>query len=183
MSRRSIVQAIPLLPLVLGVTDGILNALTLSAGAIVRGADGSGGITVLLGLRVAAAALVTAAFTMFVADYAERRSSLVRASRQLNMTEPGRLAATQLGRQAFRESALAMAVAAGASLVGAALPLLIGAVPVVPSWAVLALAIGALGLLGWALGTLLSARRLRWTIGMLAGGAVVTVIGVWLQIT
>lgn len=137
----------------------------------------------MLALRVGTAALVTSAFTMFVADYAERRSSLVRASRQLNMTEPGRLAATQLGRQAFRESAVAMTVAAGASLAGAALPLLIGAVPLVPSWTVLALAIGALGVLGWALGGLLSAHRLRWAIGMLAGGGVVTVIGVWLQIT
>ena len=86
-----------MLPLVLGVTDGILNALTLAAGAVLRS---SAGVSVSLALRVGCAALVTAAFTMFIADYAERRAHLVRSSRQLNLTEPGRLAATQLGRQA-----------------------------------------------------------------------------------
>jgi predicted membrane protein (TIGR00267 family) len=169
-----------LLPLVLGITDGILNALTLSAGAIVRG---GGDITVLLALRVGTAALVTAAFTMFVADYAERRSSLVRASRQLNMTEPGRLAATHLGRQAVKESAIAMAVAAGASLLGAALPLLVGAVLPGPSWIVLVLTIGSLGVLGWILGGLMAAHRARWAIAMLIGGVIVTAIGVLLNIT
>ncbi|MGN6446097.1 hypothetical protein, partial [Amnibacterium sp.] len=84
MSARS---RLPLLPLALGITDGILNALTLGAGAVLRGA---GGIDFGLALRVGVAALVTAGFTMFVADYAARREDLVRAARELNLTEPGR---------------------------------------------------------------------------------------------
>lgn len=109
MRRRLRVQKLPILPLVLGVTDGILNALTLAGGAILRGHGD--GLNALLALRVGTAALVTAAFTMFVADYAERRSRLRRSSRELNMTEPGRLAATNLGRAIVRESALATVVA------------------------------------------------------------------------
>ncbi|WFR66093.1 hypothetical protein P9139_13800 [Curtobacterium flaccumfaciens] len=71
----------------LGVTDGMLNALTLAASAILDG--GNGGISLLLALRVGTAALVTAGFTMFVADYAERRVALARAERQLSLTRPG----------------------------------------------------------------------------------------------
>lgn len=107
-------RTLPVLPLVLGITDGILNALTLAAGAVLRSATGVG---VSLAVRVGCAALVTAAFTMFIADYAERRAHLERASRELNLTEPGRLAASQLGRRAALESAPAMAVAAVTSLV------------------------------------------------------------------
>lgn len=86
MHWTRLTRAVPVLPLVLGITDGILNALTLAAGAILRSVDGVSGS---LALRVGCAALVTAAFTMFIADYADRRAHLVRASRQLNLTEPG----------------------------------------------------------------------------------------------
>jgi predicted membrane protein (TIGR00267 family) len=181
MSRRTRrwVHAVPLLPLSLGVTDGILTALTLAGGAIIRGADAD---TASLALRVGVAALVTSAFTMFVADYAERRAHLVRASKQLNMTEPGRLAATSLGRQAAKESTIAMAVAAAASLAGASVPLLVGAMVPGAPWLVLVLAIACLGGLGWALGGLIAAHRSLWAVAMVGGGAVVTLIGVWLDI-
>ncbi|MCX7520864.1 hypothetical protein OSC27_01080 [Microbacterium sp. STN6] len=76
-----------------------------------------------------------------------------------------------------------MSVAAAASLLGAALPLFVGAVLPGPSWIVLVLTVGALGALGWTLGGLMVARRARWAIAMLVGGVIVTVIGVWLDIT
>ena len=180
MRRRLRLQKLPILPLVLGVTDGILNALTLAGGAILRGHGD--GLNALLALRVGTAALVTAAFTMFVADYAERRSRLRRSSRELNMTEPGRLAATNLGRAIVRESALATVVAGVASLVGAAAPLLLGALLPVPSWVTLAISIGFLGLLGWVLANMLAASRFRWCSAMLVGGALVTFIGAVLNI-
>lgn len=171
---------IPTLPLVLGVTDGMLNALTLAGGALVH--DGEHGVTLLLALRVGIATLVTATFTMFVADYAERRTWLVRASRQLNLTRRGQLAATNLGRQALRESWLAMAVAALASLAGAFVPLALGASLPGPSWIVIALTICLLGLFGWLLGGLIAGRRAIWAAAMTVGGVAVTVIGVWLDI-
>lgn len=169
-----------LLPLVLGLTDGLLNALTLASSAILHASGGA--VSMSLGLRVGTAALITAAFTMFVADYAERRAGLVRASRELNLTTPGRLAATRLGAQAFSESIVAMIVAAASSFIGAASPLLVGTAIPAPPWTILAITIGCLGVLGWLLGRLVAAHPLRWVAGMLIGGVIVTIIGVELHI-
>lgn len=170
---------LPVLPLVLGVTDGMLNALTLAASSIL---DGGAGISLLLALRVGTAALVTAGFTMFVADYAERRVALARAERQLNMTRPGQLANSRLGRQAVRESLTAMTVAGLSSLAGAAAPLLVGALLTVPPWIVLAATVLSLAALGWVIGGMVQGRRLLWAVSMFVGGVAVTVVGLELHI-
>jgi predicted membrane protein (TIGR00267 family) len=165
----------------LGITDGLLNALTLSAGAIAH--EGGAGVTLDLALRVGTAALVTAAFTMFVADYAERRARLVQASRQLSLTEPGRLASTSLGRDAVRESLWATTVAGVFSFAGALVPLFAGAVLPQASWVVLVSSVVALGILGWVMGGLFQGGRYRWAGLMLLGGIAVTLIGLALHIT
>ncbi|MFE3946798.1 hypothetical protein ACFXPV_33825 [Streptomyces sp. NPDC059118] len=167
------------LPLVLGLTDGLLNALTLAGASLV----GSGSpITYSLATRVAVVALVTAAFSVFVSDYAERRGQLVRASRELNLTSRGHLATTRLGHLALLRSLRAMTVACAASFVGAALPLLAGAAVPHLSWGVVVLAIGALAGLGATLGKVMAGRMGLWAIAMGVGGGVVTWIGVWLHI-
>lgn len=175
------IPKVPLLPLVLGVTDGILNALTLSASAILDGAPGQ--LTSSLALRVGVAALVTAAFTMFVADYADRRAHLVRASKQLNLTGRGRLAETRLGKLAMRDSAIAMVVAAASSFAGATAPLIIGVLVPSASWLVLIITIAGLAVLGWLLGRLVAGRPIMWAAGMFLGGIVVTLIGLELHLT
>ncbi|MFT4081293.1 MAG: hypothetical protein QM638_01780 [Nocardioides sp.] len=180
MARRTGWGRMPVLPTLLGLSDGILSALALAAGAILR--DGGGRLDVALALRVGVACLVTAAFTMFVAFYAERRTDLRRASRQLNLTEPGRLAATNLGRQVLEESLVATLVAGVASFVGAVAPLLLGILLPVPPSATLVITVGALGALGWVIGTMLAASRLRWCLAMLLGGVIVTVVGAMLDI-
>ncbi|MGQ4511534.1 hypothetical protein [Streptomyces sp. DW26H14] len=167
------------LPLVLGLTDGLLNALTL-AGASLIGSGAS--IGYLLAVRVSVVALVTAAFSVFVSDYAERRGQLVRASRELNLTTRGQLATTRLGRLALHRSLGAMAVACAASFIGALVPLLAGAVLPSVSWCVVVLAIAALAGLGAALGRVVGGRMAVWAVTMGAGGVVVTAIGVWLHI-
>ncbi|WP_241691563.1 hypothetical protein [Streptomyces sp. GZWMJZ-114] len=167
------------MPLVLGLTDGLLNALTL-AGSALLGSSGRPGFS--LGARVGAAALVTAAFTVFVADYAERRAHLVRASRELNLTESGRLATGRLGRRALTGSLAAMSVACAASFLGAALPLFAGAVLPGPVWLVPALAVVALAALGGALARVIGGRVGRWVVAMAVGGVCVLLIGVRLDI-
>jgi hypothetical protein len=171
---------LPILPLVLGVSDGILNALILAAGAILHGPHGR--LSITLAARVGVAACVTAGFTMFVAYYAEARAHLVRSSRQLNLTEPARLAASSLGRSIFNESIFATVVAATASLVGAAFPLLLGTLLPVPPWTTLVLTVGLLGAVGWLIGATLSANRTRWLTVMVIGGAIVTAVGAVLDI-
>lgn len=167
------------LPLVLGLTDGLLNALTPAGSALL----GSSARPVLsLGARVGAAALVTTAFTVFVADYAERRAHLVHASRELNLTESGRPAAGRLGRRALTASFASMAVACAASFLGAALPLFAGVVLPGPVWIGPALAVAALAGLGGVLARVIGGRVGRWTLTMVVGGFCVLLIGVRLDI-
>ncbi|WP_019632811.1 hypothetical protein [Actinomadura atramentaria] len=167
------------LPVILGVTDGLLNALTLAASALL----GRGGqATVSLAARIGVAALVTSAFTMFVADYAERRAHLVRAGRELNLTARGQLATTRLGRRAAGRSAVAMLLASVMSYLGASVPIMAGALLPGPSWLVVALALAALAGLGAALARTFGAHRLRWAAAMAAGGVGVTWIGTLVHI-
>ncbi|MGY1434332.1 hypothetical protein [Streptomyces reniochalinae] len=167
------------LPVVLGLTDGLLNALTLAAGSLA-----GSGTPVGWGLagRVGGAALVTAAFTVMVADYAERRAHLVHVSRELSLSESGRMAATRLGRLALLRSYAAALAACVSSFVGAALPLALGAVFPGPSWIVLALAILALSVLGATLARFLAGQPAIWALAMAVGGVATTWIGIRLRI-
>lgn len=167
------------LPLVLGLMDGLLNALTLTAASLVGGGSP---VTYQLALRVGAVALATSAFAVFVADYAERRSYLVRASKELNLTARGHLATTRLGHLALERSLLATALACTASFAGAALPLLVGAAAPGASWIVAVLAVAALTGLGAILGRLFADRPGRWAAALGCGGVAVTWLGVWLHI-
>lgn len=169
-----------LLPLVLGLVDGLLNALTLSAATLV----GSGApVSASLALRVGLVALTTAAFAVFVADYADRRAYLIRASRQLNLTRRGQLATTRLGRLALTRALTATVIACTASFAGATLPLLAGAAVPDLSWIVVVLAVVALTVLGAVLGRLFAGSSVRWAAVLGCGGVAVTWIGVWLHIT
>ncbi len=166
-----------ILPLVLGATDGLLTALTLAAEAMLHSAD----LGVGLAVRIGIAASTTATVTMFVADYSERRSRLLRGARELNLTDT-RLMRTDLGRDVLRESLGATATAGLASLAGAAVPLLSAAVLPLPSWFAFAVAETLLGALGWALGAALHTRRARWCGAMLTLGVAMTVLGMVLHI-
>jgi hypothetical protein len=162
-----------LLPLVLGLVDGILNGLTLAAGSLL---GGSGEVTIGLSLRIGAAAFATAAFAFFVAKYAELRGGLVRAGRQLSLRADQRLHATDLGRLATVDALVATGVACTASFLGASLPLLAGAVLPGPAW------LAALGVLGGGLARVLDGSPTRWAVALVAGGFVLTAIGAQLKI-
>ncbi|MFQ6143191.1 hypothetical protein ACLMNJ_08930 [Streptomyces seoulensis] len=167
------------LPLVLGITDGLLNTLTLAAASL----TGSGSpVGWGLAARVGCAALITSAFTVMVADYAERRAHLVHVAKELSLSGSGRTAATRLGRLALLRSYGAALVACVASFAGAAVPLALGAVLPGPPWIVVVLAVLALSALGAALARLLAGRPALWALAMAAGGVATTLIGVRLRI-
>lgn len=168
-----------LLPLSLGVADGIVNALTLASGAVLSGT----GLDVVLALRVGAVALVTAVFTVFVAEYAQLRAELAGAARALSLTSSGQLASTQLGRQVFREAATASVVASLASFAGAAVPLLCGALFHGLGWLALVVSVVALGALGAALARAVGGHRLRWVTALVVMGVAVAALGTQLDIT
>lgn len=169
-----------MLPLALGLSDGLLNALVLASGTLLQR---KGGLDVLLGVRVGLAALVTAAFAIYAATYADLRAQLARASRQLNLARRGYLATTRLGRAVAREALWAMAIASLASFLGAFAPLAVGALLPGPAWIPVAAAVGALVLLGTVLGAVVGGNRVRWAAGLAAGGVIVAAVGVQLHIT
>lgn len=162
-----------LLPLSLGVADGILNALTLASAVVLHGR----GLNAWLATRVGIVSFVSAIFTVFVAEYAQLRAELTRSERELSLTVSGRLAAGALGRQVAHEAAEAALVASASSFVGATVPLLVGVALREYSWTALIVAIVALGGLGGALATAVGGRRSRWVIALMVCGGVTAGIG------
>ncbi len=174
LRRRASVLAI-----VLGLVDGITNALGLAARSILHGGSGSG---LSLALRIAFFALATSVFAVFVARYVELRTDLIRAGRQLNLLERGVLATTRLGRAARFDAFADATQACVASFSGALIPLGIAvAFPRAP-WLPLVLAIGMLAVLGLMVGKRLGAKPGLWATAMAATGALLIVVGAVLNI-
>jgi VIT1/CCC1 family predicted Fe2+/Mn2+ transporter len=162
-----------------GLVDGILNALTLAAGRILRSGDGA---DFQLALRVAIATGLTTVFVFFIAHYAELRAELVRAEQELNLLSHGRLATSQLGRRALESAASGAVLAAICGVIGAMVPLLICAYAPGPRW----IGLGAILLLLAALGGLL-ARSFHgsvafWSVSIAIAGAVLGYVGLQINI-
>jgi VIT1/CCC1 family predicted Fe2+/Mn2+ transporter len=161
------------------MVDGILNALTLAAGPLLRS---HGGTSFGLACRVGAAAALTTLFVFFVAHYAELRAELVRAERQLNLSSHGPLAASRLGRRALYEAAASATLAAACGLVGAACPLLLSTVLPGPGWIGLCATIVLLGVLGAVLARSFYGSVLFWSFAIMAGGIALTFVGIELNL-
>jgi predicted membrane protein (TIGR00267 family) len=168
-----------LLPVVLGFSDGILTALTLAAGRLTNPEQG---VSLGLGLRIAAGALASGAFVFFVARYAELRRELIRAERQLNLTSHGRLAASHLGTAVLREATLSGLISSVAAFCGALVPLAAAALVPGYRWTSIAAALAALALLGVALAHVVHGSVLRWSVGLAVGGAALSIAGMHLKI-
>jgi predicted membrane protein (TIGR00267 family) len=168
------------LDVVAGLIDGILNALALAAGRLVH--TGGEGATLSLALRVSVAAGVTTIFVFFVAHYAELRLELVRHERELNFTEHGRLAATNLGRRVFLESLYKAVLASAFSLAGALFPLILCTLLPSSPWLGLAITILALGVLGALLAKTFYGSPLLWGICLLVGGVALAFVGMKLDL-
>lgn len=166
-------------PVVLGLTDGIINALILATPAILRGA---GSITANLALRVSSVAILTALFSVFMSDYAHLRVDLSRAEHALNITKAGRLATGNLGRAVGRQAA-ASAIRAGiASFIGSLVPLLLGAFWPEYPWIAIGVALVGLGGLGAVLGREVHGSPIVWAIASVVGGVIIAVVGNQLHI-
>lgn len=164
--------------IVVGLTDGILNALTLAAGHFVAGARP----TIALSLRIAFGSAICGIFVFFTAEYARLRGELLDAERQLNLSSDGKLATTSLGRQVRRDAVLSASISSGANFFGAILPLILGAVLPGPALLAIVPSIVALGLLGAILANSIHGSTPLWTIVLMLSGVVFSVLGVWLHI-
>jgi VIT1/CCC1 family predicted Fe2+/Mn2+ transporter len=165
--------------LVIGVCDGILTALTLAAGRVIGSHDP---LRIDLALRIAAASCVSGTFVFFTAEYARLRGELVHAERQLSLTSRGRLAATRFGRAVLAESLAAAGLASVCNFAGALFPLVVGAVVPGPAWLAVAAAIVALGLLGAVIARSVHGSLVRWAIGLMAAGGLLTFAGLHLHV-
>ena len=167
------------LDLVAGLIDGILTALTLASGKLFHQGNG---ISLTLVAKVGAVGACTTIFVFFVAHYVELRAELVRSERELNLLSHGRLATTRLGRTVFYEAFFGAIVASACSFLGAVIPLLFSLLlPGLPLLG-LALTIVLLGALGALLAWSTFGSPIVWSIAMMTGGIVLTIIGVQLDI-
>jgi predicted membrane protein (TIGR00267 family) len=167
------------LDVVAGLVDGILNALTLAAGKLVERGAGS---SLSLVLKVGIATTCTTMFVFFVAHYAEQRTELVHAERELNLLSHGRLATTRLGQQVLKESLAAACIASLCGLAGSAIPLLLGLMLPGPPVIGLALSVGLLGILGALLARSFFGSPLAWSLALMAGGIILTFVGMKLNV-
>jgi VIT1/CCC1 family predicted Fe2+/Mn2+ transporter len=166
------------LDIVAGLCEGILTALILAAGRLISGDS----VTMGLAVRVAAVAMLTDGFSFFVARYADLRSELIRAERQLNLTSPGRFATTRLGRAVLQDAWRAAIIVTVCSFFGALLPLIVSAVFPSPSWLGVAVAVGTLALLGVVLARSVYASPARWAFALTVAGIFLSLIGMKLEI-
>lgn len=168
-----------MLPVALGLSDGILNALTLAASRLTSNASA---MTTSLAIRIAIATAVASVFMLFVAEYAQLRRELVRADTQLNVLAPGRMAMSRQGFVVLREALVMASVSGFCALIGSGAPLLLASSFGVGGRVALAAAIIVLALLGGLIAHAVYGSWLRWTAAMAIGGVAVAALGMWLHI-
>ncbi|HWM81718.1 MAG TPA: hypothetical protein VNQ56_06600 [Pseudolabrys sp.] len=164
------------LDVVAGIVDGILNGLILAAGKLLSGS----GASWMLIVKVGAATGFTTFFVFFVAHYAQARTDLVRAERELNLMKHGKLATTRLGQQVLTESLIGATIASFCGLLGAFAPLFLGMV--LPPLLGITITFLLLGGLGVVLAHTFYGSPWLWGGAIMAGGALLTYVGLHLDI-
>jgi predicted membrane protein (TIGR00267 family) len=162
---------------VAGFSDGLLTALTLAGGKII---NPESSMTFNLALRVGLYAAITGVFIYFLAHYQELRNELAVSERQLNLTPHGRLASSRLGRAVFLEAAQNAFSGGFTSFCGALLPLAVGVV--LPGYITIAVALVLLFLLGIFIARYVNGNAVKWGLGLLISGAILTFVGMQLNI-
>ncbi|WP_321969162.1 hypothetical protein [Paraburkholderia tropica] len=161
------------------MSDGILTALVLGAGHMIAGRTQ---VTWWLALCVSMAAAISGLFIFDVAHYAELRSELLEAERQLNLTQHGRLVATRLGRAAFIDALMGALVAGGSTFARALMPLSVTVMAPRSAFLSIGAALAALAVLGYLLARTVYGRPLHWMLALVLGGAVLACMGVKMDI-
>lgn len=164
--------------IVVGLTDGILTALTLASGHLLTSTRPTWGLS----LRIAAGSAICGIFVFFTAEYARLRGELLHAERQLNLSSSGQFVTSQLGKQVRADALASAVISSTANFLGALFPLCLGSM--MPGRALLAVVppIAALGVLGIALAKIVMGNTLIWIAALVASGVALSLIGAWLHI-
>ena len=94
----------------------------------------------------------------------------------------GKLAASHLGKDIFRESIRGAFVAATAGFTGTLLPLMLGAMFSRLSWMTIAIAVIVLGLFGIAIAREVGGNPAHWAAGLMIAGLLLTATGILLHV-
>jgi VIT1/CCC1 family predicted Fe2+/Mn2+ transporter len=164
--------------LIVGLADGILTALTLTAGRVIYSQPG---VDSTLAFRIPLASSLSGAFVFFVAEYSRLRGELVYAERELSLTTHG-LAASRLGRTVFREAVGGAVISCVCNFLGALLPLLFTVLLPESSWLAIIIAITALGALGVGVAYVVHGNLIRWAGALIIAGTLLTFVGTELHI-
>jgi predicted membrane protein (TIGR00267 family) len=164
--------------IVIGLTDGILTALTLASGHLVAGTKP----TIGLSFRIALGSAICGVFVFFTAEYARLRGELIHAEGQLNLASRGQFVTSQLGKQVRAEAFASALVSSTANFLGALFPLCLGSFMPGPALLAVIPSIVALGLLGLTLARIVRGRAVVWIVALVAAGIALSIIGVWLHI-
>jgi predicted membrane protein (TIGR00267 family) len=162
----------------LGLIDGLLTALVLTAGVLLHSTTGIG---MSQALRVSIAAALSGLFTVFVSDYARLRGELSHAARELNLASVRSLLASRLSGKVRAQAAFGALITTACSFLGAMIPLASAAVWRVPAAAFVAASISLVSI-GLVLGRIVAGRSLVWAALLLAGGGLITLAGIWLDV-
>jgi predicted membrane protein (TIGR00267 family) len=165
---------------VVGLMDGVLTALTLSAGKILAGSSAS--FTLSLALRIAVGAAASGAFIFYVAEYARLRKEIVHAERHLSLRTKGHLAVSHLGRAVIKDAARGALISCALNFLGALCPLVPAALWPQAPWAAIIVALGALALLGVGLARAVYGRPLAWAVALALAGLALVFIGIQIHI-
>ena len=165
--------------LITGLVEGMLTALTLVAGKMLRPGEG---ITGDLALRIGLAAGFPTTVVFFTAEYARQRKELLRMAHQLNLTQHKRLNDGKLGRQAWRESSVSALISGLCSFGGAIVPLAIASVIPGSGWVAVVLTVGCLGGLGAGIGYTTSSCKICWGFALMIAGGLLAGVGFLLRV-
>jgi predicted membrane protein (TIGR00267 family) len=167
------------LPLVLGLCEGIITVLTLATKLLVK----SGALVTLgFAVRVSLVSLITGLFVYFISQYSELRRELLHLELEINLTDRGHLATTQLGKKIINEAIIMTLVGSVFAFLGSFIPLLIAILVQSHKWASLVSAVVLLGILGIFLANLVHGSKVRWILSLIISGLLVAYIGLQLDI-
>lgn len=175
----SVQRHMSLLPIVLGFSDGILTVLTFAANRLM---DVNTQISMDLTMRISLGVLIPNIFIYFIASYAELRSQLIHAEKQLNLTVRGKFATTKLGKQVIIDAVWACTLGSIAAFLGAFIPLSIA--NIFPQYRLIPIIIALfmLVLLGFGLARAVYGNLLRWSLVLFFSGLALCYIGLKLHI-
>ena len=179
MTSKRLYQRELLFFLITGTVEGMLTALTLVTGKMLRPDEI---ITGDLALRIGLAAGFPTVVVFFAAEYARQRQELLRMAHQLNLTRHKQLNDGKLGQQAWLESSVSALISGLCSFGGAIVPLAIASVIPSAGGSAIVVTLACLGGLGAGIGYTTASCKICWGLALMLAGGLLAALGYFLNI-